>query len=103
MKVYPPITFNKVILHPKRLRMISFLANEHKYVAFQDIKQLLELTDGNLASHLRQLQKHKIIQIEKRFVGKIPQTRIKLSDNGFCNFDTFKHWILELLEVSNRE
>ena len=49
---------------------------------FSTIKDLLELTDGNLASHIKALEGLNYIQATKQFIGKKPNTRYALTDLG---------------------
>ena len=61
---------------------------------FNRLKELLDVTDGNLASHLKALEKEDYIHVEKRFVGRKPNTRYSATKNGK---DAFKKHI-EALE-----
>ncbi|MBA4408117.1 MAG: transcriptional regulator [Bacteroidota bacterium] len=49
---------------------------------FNALKDLLELTDGNLASHLKALEQQEIIVVSKQFVGRKPSTTYKATDLG---------------------
>lgn len=55
-------------------------------VDYNSLKDLLDLTDGNLASHLANLEKHEMIEIQKQFIGKKPNTRYKASEKGKIMF-----------------
>jgi DNA-binding HxlR family transcriptional regulator len=61
---------------------------------FNSLKELLELTDGNLASHLKALEKEAYILINKTFIGKKPNTQYAVSEKGKAAF--IKH--LDALE-----
>ncbi len=64
-----------------RLGIMSVLiVNEQ--VEFNTLKETLELTDGNLASHIKALEKVKYIEVTKKFVGRKPQTTYSATDNG---------------------
>jgi DNA-binding HxlR family transcriptional regulator len=52
--------------------MSNLMANET--VDFNTLKDTLDLTDGNLASHLTALEKKEMIDVYKEFVGKKPKT-----------------------------
>ena len=54
----------------------------NEQVDFGTLKTDLELTDGNLASHLKALEKVKYISFEKRFVGRKPNTVYKATTEG---------------------
>jgi len=49
---------------------------------FNALKELLELTDGNLASHLKALEQQEIILVSKQFVGRKPSTTYRATDLG---------------------
>jgi DNA-binding MarR family transcriptional regulator len=49
---------------------------------FNALKELLEVTDGNLASHLTALEKLEYLQVRKRFVGKKPNTMYSATAEG---------------------
>lgn len=49
---------------------------------FNALKELLDITDGNLASHIKALEKEEFIGVEKSFVGKKPNTRYFITDKG---------------------
>lgn len=76
---------NKLFDHRIRLGIMSILmVNED--ADFNRLKELLDLTDGNLASHLKALENAAYILVEKSFVGRKPNTRYsatKLGKNEF--------------------
>jgi len=51
-------------------------------VDFNSLKELLELTDGNLASHLKALEQQEIIVVSKQFIGRKPSTTYRATDLG---------------------
>lgn len=51
-------------------------------VNFNSLKDTLQLTDGNLASHLRALEEAGYLQVEKQFVGRKPNTQYKVTTQG---------------------
>lgn len=65
--------------------MSVLVANE--YYDFNALKELLNLTDGNLASHLKALEKEAYIHITKSFIGKKPNTRYAASPEGRTAFE----------------
>ena len=72
---------NKAFESKIRLGIMSVLmANES--VDFTTMKSLLELTDGNLASHTRALEELGYIQCEKRFIGRKPNTSFSITNAG---------------------
>jgi DNA-binding HxlR family transcriptional regulator len=85
--------FNKAFENRIRLQIMSVLVANASY-DFNSLKELLELTDGNLASHLKALEKEEYILINKTFIGKKPNTQYAVSEKGKAAF--IKH--LEALE-----
>ena len=51
-------------------------------VEFNTLKETLELTDGNLASHIKALEKVNYIHVMKKFVGRKPQTTYSATEEG---------------------
>jgi DNA-binding MarR family transcriptional regulator len=64
-----------------RLGIMSVLL-VNDWVEYTEIKEKLELTDGNLASHISALEKLNYIEVRKQFVGKKPNTSYKVSKLG---------------------
>lgn len=72
---------NKAFENRIRLGIMSSLAVNEE-LDFNALKEYLEVTDGNLASHLKALEKEEFISVEKSFVGKKPNTRYKMTEGG---------------------
>lgn len=60
--------------------MSILMVNE--FVEFGALKEQLQITDGNLASHITALEKYKYIEVKKQFVGKKPNTSYAASKAG---------------------
>jgi len=89
-----PITnISKVFESRVRLGIMSVLM-VNDWVEFNLLKELLEVTDGNLASHLKSLEQNKMIDIKKQFVSRKPNTSYCATEFGRKMFN--KH--LEALE-----
>ena len=85
--------FDKAFENRIRLQIMSvLLANEH--YDFNSLKDLLDVTDGNLASHIKALEKEEYIIVNKTFIGKKPNAQYSVSEKGRKAF--IKH--LEALE-----
>jgi DNA-binding transcriptional ArsR family regulator len=69
-----------------RLGIMSILV-VNEWVEFKTLKELLDLSDGNLASHLKVLENEKYIDIKKQFVGRKPQTSFKAMPLGQAAFE----------------
>jgi DNA-binding HxlR family transcriptional regulator len=55
-------------------------------VDFNTMKELLEITDGNLASHLKALENINYIQSRKQFIGRKPNTKYEITESGSNSF-----------------
>ena len=54
---------------------------------FNALKEYLDVTDGNLASHLKALEKEEYINMEKSFVGRKPNTKYYITKEGKMAFE----------------
>ena len=68
-----------------RLGIMSVLM-VNDWVDFTEMKDLLNITDGNLASHSAALEKGAYIEIKKEFVGKKPKTSYRVTNLGRTSF-----------------
>ena len=85
---------DKVLEHRIRLQIMSVLVTNDGY-EFNSLKEILAITDGNLASHIKALEREKYISVSKSFVDRKPNTKYKISERGRNAFK--KH--LEALEA----
>ncbi|EAQ99684.1 hypothetical protein FB2170_01951 [Maribacter sp. HTCC2170] len=60
--------------------MSILMVNE--YAEFTTLKELLEVTDGNLASHIKALEKGTYLEVKKQFIGNKPNTRYTITPLG---------------------
>jgi len=76
---------DKTLEHRVRLQIMSVLiANDlYEYTA---LKEILGVTDGNLASHIKALEREKYITVSKSFIQRKPNTRYKITDRGRAAF-----------------
>lgn len=72
---------NKVFDSRVRLGIMSVLMVNDS-VDFNTMKELLDVTDGNLASHLKALEKEEVIEVRKQFVGRKPNTSYRVTPSG---------------------
>jgi predicted ArsR family transcriptional regulator len=64
--------------------MAILMVNEQ--VDFTQLKELLDVTDGNLASHLKQLEASSYVVVSKQFVGRKPNTTYAATSEGKLAF-----------------
>ncbi len=72
---------NKIFDSRIRLGIMSVLMVNDS-VDFNTMKELLDVTDGNLASHLKALEKEEVIEVRKQFLGRKPNTSYKITPLG---------------------
>jgi DNA-binding transcriptional ArsR family regulator len=76
---------NKAFESRVRLGVMSVLM-VNEWVSYSEMKELLDLTDGNLASHIAALDKLDYVEIDKKFVGKKPLTSYQATALGKAEF-----------------
>ncbi|HEY0172722.1 MAG TPA: transcriptional regulator [Pyrinomonadaceae bacterium] len=70
------------LIHERvRLAIVSALA-VNESLTFNDLKQLLNTTDGNLSVHARKLEEAQYVVCTKSFEGRVPKTQYKLTAAG---------------------
>ncbi|HTO93227.1 MAG TPA: transcriptional regulator [Bacteroidota bacterium] len=78
----PPVdTLNRAFDNRVRLAIMSILAVRDE-TEFNTLKQLLQVTDGNLATHVAVLERHRYIRVRKSFRGKKPRTAYAVTESG---------------------
>lgn len=85
---------DKTLEHRLRLQIMSVLVTNDVF-DFNGLKEVLNVTDGNLASHIKALEKEKYISVTKSFVDRKPNTKYKITEKGRTSFK--KH--LDALEA----
>lgn len=74
-------SLDKVLEHRVRLQIMSVLVTEEG-LDFNTLKETLNVTDGNLASHIKALEKEKYVLVNKTFIERKPNTKYKISEKG---------------------
>ena len=76
-----PLELDRLIHERMRLAIVSALA-VNQSLSFNELKRLLETTDGNLSVHARKLEEAHYIVCTKSFEGRVPRTEYRLSSVG---------------------
>lgn len=79
--------------------MAALVVNDS--VEFNALKELLEVTDGNLASHLKGLEAAEYITVQKSFNGRKPMTRYKVTKQGRKAFEMHIDALEKLIKFKN--
>ena len=81
----PIENLNKIFDSRIRLGIMSALM-VNDAVSFNELKELLEITDGNLASHLKTLEESGYIKFQKGFIGRKTNTTYSITKTGEKEF-----------------
>jgi DNA-binding HxlR family transcriptional regulator len=73
-----PVELDRVIHERVRLAIVSALAGAES-LSFNELKDLLDITDGNLSVHARRLEEAGFVACEKSFVDRVPRTEYSLT------------------------
>ncbi|MBV6647305.1 MAG: transcriptional regulator [Cyclobacteriaceae bacterium] len=88
---------NKAFENKVRLGIMSALM-VNDYLDFNNLKSLLDVTDGNLASHLKSLEKSEYIKVQKEFIERKPNTKYLATPEGKKAFKKHIKAIEQLLK-----
>ncbi len=77
---------DKLLESRVRLGVMSLLS-VNESLDFNTLKEMMSLTDGNLASHINALEKEKYIKVKKGFIGKKTKTNYSLTEKGKKAFE----------------
>lgn len=82
------VELDRVIHERVRLAIVSALAGAPS-LTFNELKALLEITDGNLSVHARRLEEAGFVACEKTFVERVPRTEYRLTPAGRKALDAY--------------
>lgn len=88
---------NKAFENRIRLGIMSILM-VNDWMEFSVLKEMLDITDGNLASHIAALEKSEYIQVKKQFIGKKPNTTYAVTKAGKKAFNEHLDALEKLLK-----
>ncbi len=89
--------FHKTFESRIRLSIMAVLAVNDR-LDFNALKEYLEVSDGNLASHLKALEKEEFIGAEKSFIGRKPNTKYFITSTGKNAFDIHLSALQKLIQ-----
>jgi len=88
---------NKAFENRIRLGIMSILM-VNDWVEFSSLKETLDITDGNLASHISALEKLEYVEVKKQFIGKKPNTTYAVTKLGKKAFNEHLDALEKLLK-----
>ena len=83
-----PLSLDRLIHERLRLGIVSALAVNDR-LTFNELKRLLQTTDGNLSVHARKLEEAAYIACDKTFEARMPRTEYRLTPAGRRAFDKY--------------
>ena len=83
-----PLALDRLIHERLRLGIISALAVNEE-LTFNELKRLLQTTDGNLSVHARKLEEANYVACEKTFAGRVPRSVYRLTPSGRRALDKY--------------
>lgn len=89
---------NKVFESRVRLGIMSVLMVNESY-DFNTLKATLNVTDGNLASHLKALEEKGMIRVNKQFIGRKPNTSYSVTRTGITDFQMHLKALEDLIKA----
>jgi len=92
---------DKLLEHSIRLHIMSVLAANDSF-DFKALRELLETTDGNLATHLKALEKEKYLSVIKSFIDRKPNTRYRITERGRTAFKKHIDAMAELVRAQRK-
>jgi len=99
---HPAYSLDRLIHERMRLGIISALA-ANESLTFNDLKNLMHTTDGNLSVHARKLEDGGYITCTKSFEGRLPKTEYKLTTAGKRALENYVSHMEQLIkQVRNR-
>ncbi len=99
---HPAHSLDRLIHERMRLGIISALA-ANESLTFNDLKNLMHTTDGNLSVHARKLEDGGYIACTKSFEGRLPKTEYKLTAAGKRALENYvSHMETLIQQVRNR-
>ena len=99
MNPEPFLQLDRVIHEKGRLGIMSALAAAPQ-LAFTELRDLLQMTDGNLTSHMRTLQEAGYVAVSKSFQNNRPLTTLALTAAGEKAFRNYIALLAEIVEIT---
>ncbi len=85
-----------LLYESRRLAIVSVLAAVPS-LTFTELRDTLEMTDGNLSVHLQKLEEAGVVAIDKQFVSRRPQTTCRLTPAGRAAFTRYLDHLEEIV------
>jgi DNA-binding transcriptional ArsR family regulator len=96
MAIAALMTTHPLLADRVRLALMATLAASEQPLDFTTLLHALELTRGNLSTHLRRLEDDELIEVEKEFYDRKPRTMYRCTENGRLELERY----LEAVELA---
>lgn len=96
------LNLDPIIHAPTRLAILSILISVEN-ANFTFLKESTGTSDGNLSTHLTKLEESGYISIEKKFVGKKPQTTCAITKNGRVAFEKYLDQLERIVQIQREK
>lgn len=96
-----PMALDALIHERVRLGIVSALSVSER-LAFTELRQLLDTTDGNLSAHARKLEDAGYIECKKSFTGRVPHTEYGLTSLGRARLKDYLAHMEALIEMTRQ-
>ncbi|HUR36462.1 MAG TPA: transcriptional regulator [Terriglobales bacterium] len=97
----PALELDRIIHERLRLGILSALA-VNASLTFNDLKKLLQTSDGNLSVHARKLEEAEYIACEKSFTGRVPKTEYRMTGAGKKALERYLDEMEELIRTTRK-
>ena len=94
-----PTSLDRLIHERIRLGIVSALA-AGDVLSFNDLKRLLDTTDGNLSVHARKLENAGYVECIKSFDGRTPKTEYRLTDAGHQALEAYLDQMERIIQLA---
>lgn len=102
-RTHDPVgTLERLFHEPNRLAILSALCTARDGLAFTELRDACNLTDGNLNRHLKTLEEEGVIRIQKTFVDDKPRTTISLTRGGLARFNQYLENLTVVLQDARK-
>lgn len=98
MKAEEFLQISSLLSDRTRLAIMAFLAASKEPVSFNSLLQKLELSKGNLSTHLRKLEEGGLVDVTKTFVDRKPLSTYRCSDRGRKDVKEYLESVEKLLK-----
>ncbi len=98
----PAGALERLFHEPKRLAILSALCTARDGLAFTELRDTCQLTDGNLNRHLKVLEEEAVVRVKKAFVNDKPRTTVSLTRGGLARFNQYLERLEAVLQEARR-